>query len=322
MNLAIEDIFQAVKKDLQEAERLRNKNVPFALLLLLLALAAPVWLLTKMALILIHHTGEDISEWLFVGVLVFSIIAILAIHGVFFRRVHILFRERVVSKMVEMIGDDAHYDPGEGVDRALGKQCRLLPDFSVWGDKDHVSGHLDGHPFECCKITLKDSGRKLVDLQASTNQLVLFKGVFVHLQAPHPFSAPVWIVPKRINFRYQLPQLKKMDDRQELNSGTLRGDYQLHTTDEATARHVFSGPVLQVINDQIARFDEKGISKKLRFAFFGEHICVAFPRKKGLFALPWLPFFTRMDTLAFVEKQWLVLEAMLDLRQALYEVLE
>lgn len=320
MTVHAQQLYSAAQVHLREAERLRKKNVPFALLFLLLALAAPVWSLTKMALILIHNTGEDISEWLFIGVMVFSIIAILAIHGLFFRGVHIIFREKVVPKMVGMFGEDFHYTPGKGVDRSWGEQCKLLPEFSVWGDKDLVRGEINGRLLECSGIVLKDRGRRMIDLQTSINQSVQFRGVFVHLELPRAIPHPVWIIPQSVNLRYQLPQLKKLDNRQEVPLEQLDTSYRLITAHPETARQWFTPSALGTINNLIDHFRQEGISQHLRIAFFGHHVCFACKRKRGLFALSWFPFFTNLDSLRFVERQIIVLQAILKQGAALQEM--
>ena len=131
--------------------------MPLAFLGTLIVLIAPTWLLTKMTLILINGSNEDIPEWLIITIALLTMIGIAFIRYFAFRSVQLIFRGLVIPKIVEKIGHGFSYSQMGEVDGSFGDKSKFFPTYALWNGKDHVKGEVDGKVIELSKIVLKTS---------------------------------------------------------------------------------------------------------------------------------------------------------------------
>ncbi|MCR9249317.1 MAG: hypothetical protein NXI20_02800 [bacterium] len=316
MLLNYQEIYEETKSDLRDAEVIRRKNMPFAIVGTLIVLIAPTWLITKMALILINGTNEDIQDWLAFLIFIITVIGIGIIRYFAFRSVQLIFRGLVVPKIVEKIGQEFYYSQMGHVDEKLGDQSKIFPSHALWKGKDHVSGKVDDQLIELSKIVLRTSGSSSSS-GSNSSQSTVYTGVLIHMELPFEFTDPIWIVPNKRLFSSNFPLLSEVENREVVRINGLQRGYILHTTNSVLAKRLFSGNRLTEVNNLIKKFRRKGITKKhVKFAFYDNHIVIAFKRKKGVFSLSWMPLFTKLDSPEFIEKQLLVLNAALGLRDS------
>jgi len=317
MQLNSQTIYEAVQDKLAKAEKVRRSNKSPALITFSIILIATLAFLGSQVYFGLTTNPSLLSAGWIVAITILCTIAFFVAGYIFFHKIEKIFKQEIVPAIIQHIGSNFHYEPDKEIDKTLIYSTKLFRETEQYGGDHLVSGLVEGRLLEFSNVETRTKFQN-EESENSKRSKTVFKGVFFHLQLKTALPKPFWIIPRSNKLLWGFPALQKLDNGGFVDIPNLDKRYRVFTIAPDLVKQLLAPSFVGELNNLYADFRTNRISKKpLLFAFFNDHMCLAFKRNKDIFSLPLFPIFKPIDHIETVERQLLFVNAALRLEEIL-----
>lgn len=194
------------------------------------------------------------------------------------------FKNVVVTKIINLINPDYHYNADKHVDSQHYNNSKLFtkhPD-RINGD-DYVSGTIEKTDFEFSELKAEYKTTTAKDGKTETHWHTIFSGLFFHADFNKNIEGITYVLPDTAEklfgkFGQKLQKASSRGELVKLENPEFEKEFVVYSTGQQEARYILTPVMMEsMVNLQ------KKYKRKMHFSFIGERVYCATSFTKGLF---------------------------------------